>query len=181
VRRSEPVHSFTHWLAGTPLSVLFAQTSWLVPATQTIHIVAIALLFSAVLMVTLHIVGMIAPRQSLAATVARFRAWFWGALVMLAATGAILIITEPPRELTAVSFWLKMTALAIGIAIAIAFLRSIDRDPARWEITRQGTPHQVAARRTLGLITLLVWCVVVFLGRFIAYDEQIWGGLSGPH
>jgi hypothetical protein len=175
------LHSFTQWLAGTPLSVLFAQTAWLVPTVQTIHIVAIALLFSAVLMVTLHVVGAIAPRQPVAATVARFRAWFWGALVVLAATGAILIVTEPPRELAAVSFWLKMTALAIGIAIALAFLRSIDRDPAAWDISRRGTSGQVAARRMLGLVTLAVWCAVVFLGRFIAYDEQIWGGLSGLH
>jgi len=175
------LHSFAQWLAGTRLSVLFAQTSWLVPTAQTIHIVAIALLFSAVLMVTLRVVGVIAPSQPLAATVARFRAWFWGALVALAATGAVLIVTEPPRELTAVSFWLKMGALAIGIAITVAFLRSVDRDPASWDISRQGTPRLAAARRTLGVVTLAVWCAVVFLGRFIAYDEQIWGALSGLH
>lgn len=174
------MHSFAQWLAGTTLSVLLAQTSWIVPTAQTIHIVAIALLFSAVLMVALQVIGAIAPRQPLGATVARFRASFWWALIVLAATGAILIVTEPPRELTAVSFWMKMAALAVGIAIAVMFLRSVDRDPAGWE-GGEARSREAATRRVLGIVSLAVWCAVVFLGRFIAYDEQIWGGLSGLH
>jgi hypothetical protein len=175
------LHSFAQWLAGTTLSVLLAQTSWIVPTAQTIHIVAIALLFSAVLMVALQVIGAIAPRQPLGATVARFRASFWGALIVLAATGAVLIVTEPPRELTAVSFWLKMAALAVGIAIALMFLRSVDRDPASWEAAGEAGSREAATRRVLGIVSLAVWCAVIFLGRFIAYDEQIWDGLSGLH
>lgn len=169
------MHSFANWLVSTALSVALAKSSWVVPAMQTTHIVAIAILFSSVLMVGLRVMGWAGQDQALKATVERFRLWFWGALVILAITGMILIVTEPPRQLLAISFWLKMSILAIAIAIAVLFLRSIDRNAAYWE--------SAARPRTqvFGIGIFFVWCLVVFLGRFIAFDEQIWGPFSTPH
>jgi len=142
---------------------------------QTTHIVAIAILFSSVLMVGLRVMGWAGQDQALKATVERFCPWFLGSLVILALTGMILIVAEPPRQLLAISFWLKMSTLAIAIAIAVLFLRSIGRNTAYWE---------GAARlrtKVFGIVTFCVWCLVVFLGRFIAFDEQIWGPFSALH
>jgi hypothetical protein len=169
------LHSFANWLVNTTLSVALAKSSWLVPAMQTTHIVAIAILFSSVLMAGLRVMGWAGRDQTLKATVERFGSWFWGSLVILAITGMILIVAEPPRQLLAISFWLKMSILAIAIAIAILFRRSIDRNAAYWE--------SAARLRTqvFGIGIFCVWCVVVVLGRFIAFDEQIWGSFSTPH
>jgi hypothetical protein len=166
------LHSFANWLVSTQVSIALAKSSWVVPTMQTAHIVAIAVLFSSVLMVGLRVMGWAGRGETLKATVERFRPWFWGSLVVLAITGMILIVTEPPRQLLAISFWLKMSTLAIAIAIAVLFLRSIDRNAACWEgAARPQT-------KVFGIVTFCVWCLVVFLGRFIAFDEQIWGRFS---
>ncbi len=169
------MHSFANWLVNTTLSIALAKSSWVVPAMQTTHIVAIAILFSSVLMVGLRVMGWAGRDQTLKATVEWFCPWFWGSLVILAITGMILIVTEPPRQLLAISFWLKMSILAIAIAIAILFRRSIDRNAAYWE--------SAARLRTqvFGIGIFCVWCLEVFLGRFIAFDEQIWGPFSTLH
>jgi len=166
------LHSFANWLVNTTLSIALAKSSWVVPAMQTTHIVAIAILFSSVLMVGLRVMGWAGRDQTLKATVERFCQWFWGSLAILAITGLILIVAEPPRELLVISFWLKMSTLAIAIAIAVLFRRSIDRNAAYWE----GAPR--LRTRVFGIVTFCVWCLVVFLGRFIAFDEQIWGRFS---
>ena len=166
------MRSFVDWLASTPLSSALAKSSWIVPTTQTVHIVAIAILFSSVLMVGLRVMGWAGRGQTLEATVARFGPWFWGALIVLALTGTILIVIEPRRELLTISFWLKMSALAVAIAIAVVFLRRIDRKAGYGkDATRPRT-------KVIGIVTLFVWCLVIFLGRFIAYDSQIWGRFS---
>jgi hypothetical protein len=162
------MRSFAGWLVNTPLSIALADASWVVPAMQTIHIVAIAVLFSSVLMVGLRVMGWAAQSQALKVTVGWYRRWFWGSLAVLAATGAVLILVEPPRELLAISFWVKMSALAAAVALAVLFLRSVDRHAAAWEET---TPPQAKA---LVIVSFGAWCLVVFFGRFIAYDEQIW-------
>jgi uncharacterized protein DUF6644 len=169
------VHAFANWLVTTPPSIALASASWVVPTMQIIHIVAIAVLFSAVLMVGLRVMGWAGQRQTLQATIGRYRPWFWCALAVLAATGTVLIVAEPPRELLSISFWLKMAALAVAVTIALLFLRSIDRRALYWEGAVQ------SRTRVLGIISFGVWCLVVFLGRFIAYDEQIWGGLAALH
>jgi hypothetical protein len=169
------LHSFADWLVNTAPSIALAKSPWVVPSMQTTHIVAIAILFSSVLMVALRVIGWAGQDQTLKATVERFCLWFWGSLVVLAITGMILIVTEPPRQLLAISFWLKMSTLAIAIAIAVLFLRSIDRNAAYWE--RPARPRT----KVFGIVTFCVWCLVVFLGRFIAFDEQLWGRFSAPH
>ena len=169
------MHSFANWLANTAPSIALAKSSWVVPTTQTTHIVAIAILFSSVLMVGLRVMGWAGRDQTLKATVERFGPWFWSSLVILAITGTILIVAEPPRQLLAISFWLKMSILAIAIAIAVLFLRSIDRNVAYWESAAR------LRTRVFGIGIFSVWCLVVFLGRFIAFDEQIWGPFSTPH
>jgi hypothetical protein len=166
------MHSFADWLANTSLSVTLANSSWVVPTMQTIHIVAIAVLFSSVLMVGLRVMGWAAQGQALKVTVGWYRRWFWGSLAVLAGTGAILILIEPPRELLAISFWVKMSALAVALALAILFLSTVDRHAAYWE---KITPLQAKA---LVIISFGAWCLVVFFGRFIAYDEQIWTTFS---
>jgi hypothetical protein len=165
---NESMRSFAEWLVNTPPSIALANSSWVVPAMQTLHIVAIAVLFSSVLMVGLRVMGWAAQSQALKVTVGWYRRWFWGSLAVLAATGAILILIEPPRELLAISFWVKMSALAVAIALAILFLSSVDRHAACWE---ESPPLRAKA---LVFVSFGVWCLVVFFGRFIAYDEQIW-------
>jgi len=169
------LQSFANWLVDTAPSIALAKSSWVVPAMQTTHIVAIAILFASVLMVGLRVMGWAGRDETLGATVERFCPWFWGSLAILAMTGMILIVAEPPRQLLAISFWLKMSTLAIAIAIAVLFLRSIDRNAAYWEgAARPRT-------KVFGIVTFWVWCLVVFLGRFIAFDEQIWGRFSALH
>lgn len=164
---------FANWLQGTAASNLIQRELWMVPTIQSVHIIAIAFLVGAVLMITLSVLGVVGRDQSMATTNQRFAPWFWGALAILAVTGLLLIIGEPKRELLSFSFWAKMTVLAIGVSVAIAFQRHLKSRPEHWEVV-SASP----ATKALAVGTLIVWALVMILGRFIAFDAQIWGSLS---
>lgn len=167
--------SFATWLVNTPPSIALANAPFVVPLMQTIHIVAIAVLFSSVLMVGLRVMGWAARDQALSEVIAWHRRWFFGALIVLAATGAVLVLTEPPRELMAISFWVKMSTLALALAIAVRFVSSVERHRSGWDAA---VP---AAAKVCAVLSFGAWCLVVFLGRFIAYDEQIWTAVLGRY
>lgn len=162
--------AFAEWLSTTSLSVFFQeQYAWFVPAVQSIHIVAITVLIGSVFMINLRLLKVLGVDQTVKQVSDRFGPWLTTALLALLASGILLIITEPVRELITFSFWFKMSLVAIGTAIA-ALLRA--------RMLRLG--ESVAESRSvhfLAILTLVIWVCVIFLGRFIAYDH-IWGGWS---
>jgi hypothetical protein len=50
------------WLAATSLSHTIQTTGWIIPALQTIHILCVAVLFSAAVLVDLRIWRLLQPR-----------------------------------------------------------------------------------------------------------------------
>jgi hypothetical protein len=168
------MHGLTTWIAATPLSQLIKGNEvWTIPTIQTIHIAGIGVVLCCVLMMTLRIFGYAGADLSLVQTEQRFGPWLRGALWVLLATGLLLIIAEPGRELITFSFWAKMTLVALGAAIAFGFHRALKTHGPDWEqsLTSRASVKAFAAA------TLLVWIAIVFLGRLIAYDH-VWGPLS---
>lgn len=161
-------------LSQSPLSLAMATSPWVVPAMQSIHIMAIAVIFISVLMIALRICGVNWGGISVRSTADRFAPWAWCALAVLAASGAVLILAEPLREIMAISFWLKMILLAIAITISVRFLRAVH---SKDDYAHADGPTGGSLRRN-AIVTIVIWVAIIFLGRFIAYDPLVWGALS---
>jgi hypothetical protein len=95
------LRDFCAWLADTPVSHTFQEVLWIVPAAQSIHILTIAIAMSALLMIHLRSIGVLARAQSRLEVADRFLPALWIALPVLLATGAVLIVAEPARSLRA--------------------------------------------------------------------------------
>jgi uncharacterized membrane protein SirB2 len=161
------VFEFAEWLGSTPLSIGVQSRAWLTPLLQSIHILMIGIVFVSILVVALRVLGRARADESIAAVWRRFAPWFWPALVVMALSGIVLIIGEPVREATALSFWLKMSFIVIGVSSAALFGRSI-RSAAKAEVFSTGA-------RFVAVATVVLWLAIIFLGRAIAYDIEVWG------
>lgn len=159
--------NFCAWLGDTPISHLFQEVLWIVPAAQSLHILAIAIAMSALLMIHLRSVGVLARDQTRVEIADRFLPALWLALPVLLATGAVLIIAEPARSLRNPAFYWKMGLLLTGIVTTLAYARPLRGDPSWWD--------DIARRRQLStgiaIASLLIWVAIVFCGRWIAYVE----------
>jgi hypothetical protein len=168
------VNQFAAWLATTAPSVFIQEhNAWTIPAIQSIHIIGIGLVMGSVLMIDLRILGWAGMDQTLRQTAGRFGPWLTAALWLLLATGILMVIGEPARELISFSFWLKMALVAIGAVVAAIFLRTVRSDEQRWEQTLVHRP----SIKTLAVLTFLIWAAIIVLGRLIAYD-YVWGDWS---
>lgn len=163
--QTTPLAAFSVWIANTPLGVSINQNSWITPTTQSIHILAIALTFSAVLMINLRIFQLSGQGHSMVEVQRRYTPWIWGGLLVLAATGVILVIAEPARELLDPLFWIKLALIAVLALGTLWFQHSVQRNAAFWE----RLPGGFAAVRLGAVAVIVVWCVVMVLGRWIAY------------
>jgi Family of unknown function (DUF6644) len=168
------VTRFAEWLSTTLPSVFIQQhNAWAIPTIQSIHIVGIAMVMGSVLMIDLRILGWAGMDQTLRQTTSRFGPWLTGSLWLLLATGSLMVIGEPVRELVTLSFWLKMALVAIGTVTAAIFQAALRLHDEQWGDI---LVHRLSIKG-LAILTFLIWACIIVLGRLIAYDH-VWGSWS---
>jgi hypothetical protein len=166
--------TFAEWLSATIPSVyLQTHEAWMLPVIQSLHITGIGIAVGSALMMTLRLLGWVGTDQTLLESQRRFGPWLTAALYLLLASGALLIIAEPIRELITFSFWLKMTCVAAMVVMFAAFQASVRKHGQHWEQTLS----KRRAIRVAAMLTFVLWGCIIILGRLIAYDH-IWGHLS---
>jgi hypothetical protein len=158
---------FCKWLAATPLSNTIQTTGWIIPALQTIHILGVAVLFSSAILVDLRIWRLLQRDVPLPDVARRFLPAIWLVVPVLLITGILLIIGEPRRSLLNSTFYLKMALLAFALVLTAGLQWSLSRAPESWDRNRgRRTAGRVAAS-----VSILLWCGILFAGRWIAYTQ----------
>jgi hypothetical protein len=152
-------------LTQTDSSIAIASAGWVIPTVQSIHIVAIAIVMSATAMLNLRLAGFIGQESSVRQLANRSLPWLWWSLPVLLATGLVMILGEPARELTNAYFWSKMALILLASGLTIALQRLLDDCPYR-----DMAPAKRRATRALSLVSLAVWLAIIFCGRWIAYS-----------
>jgi uncharacterized membrane protein len=159
------LHAFIEWLANTQLSTTIQNVSWIIPTVQTIHIVCVGIVISAVFLVDMRILGVFARTQPLAALAHRFLPWIWYAVVVLLVTGTLLIIGEPSRSVLNPAFLAKMTMLLIVAGLTRLIQRPLATDASYWD----ASGGRRVTVRAIAVVSLALWSCIVFAGRWIAY------------
>lgn len=162
------VAKFCDWLSLTPISLLFQTVAWIVPAVQSVHILAIAIVMSSVVMVDLRLMGLIGHSQSISAMNRRFIPWVWWSLVVLFMTGIVLITAEPSRALLNPVFQAKIVLIIAVIVVTAVFQEVVRRNMEFWDLS----PSRRAGALATAILSLLIWTAIVGCGRWIAYVEH---------
>jgi uncharacterized membrane protein len=162
---STRLSELTVWMASTPLSTAINQNSWVTPTVESIHILSIAGTFGAALMINLRVLQLAGQSQAIARVEKRYTPWIWWGLLVLLATGVIIVLAEPAREILSGVFWTKMALIASVALVTLGFQTSVRRNPSLWD----AGPGGQLALRTGAAAVLAIWCAIILLGRWIAY------------
>lgn len=160
------VEQFAQGLYDTPISTSLRDITWMVPTVQSIHIIAIAAVIGAAIVMDLRLAGVLATDETPRGVVRRHLPWMWAGLALLLVTGFVLALAEPYRVLTNPVFWTKMALVLAGFALTLLFRYPILHPEYRIE-------HARAARliKPMAWASLAIWVIVVFCGRWIAYYQ----------
>jgi hypothetical protein len=161
------MHSFNDFLEAvrrTPLSVLLQDVRWLIPTIQSVHIMALALVFTSAAVVDLRLLGAGDKSQPLSRMSKRFLPWVgWGVLVLLI-TGLLLMVAEPTRAILNPFFQIKMLLLVIVGWMTWQIARGAERNTGVFA----GIEGSAAAK-TVAVASIVIWLAIIGFGRWIAY------------
>lgn len=159
---TESLLNFCDAIQATAASQIIQDIKWIVPVVQTVHILAIAAVLGAVLMIQLRCLGLSQADQALDRLAQRHtRVIGWGVTVLLL-SGMVLIVGEPARALANDYFQLKMVLLLAVLGVTWLQLRPMHTQPGFW-LQHEGW------LRSLSVLSLALWVGIVMAGRWIAY------------
>src|SRR6478736_4147479 len=155
---TKSLNSICAWIDQTTLSQAIQVTNWVVPTVQTVHILAIAAVASSALMIDLRLIGVFWADRPMRNVSSRFLPFIWWPLLILFATGAIMIIGEPARTLKNPAFQLQMTLLVAAL-IVTGLIQYFQRRDAEFGDLGRGS-HAVAV--AVAVVSLALWSAIIF-------------------
>ena len=167
------LQQLSDWLGSTYLSAVLTDTTrlsnWLIiPISQSVHILAVAIVMISVGVLNLRMLGVGGTRQTFAQLASQLIPWVWGGLIVLFLTGVLQTVAEPGRELLNIGFQLKMILLLASVAITIFYEKSVKSDPNYWE----HSPERRSMGRFLAVVSIVFWVGIAAFGRLIAYLDM---------
>ena len=160
------MHKFLSWMEHSALGYFMRDSSlWTYPIINLIHILGIASLFGATLIIDLRLLGVwrrvpMPPVMDAAVPVAK------AGFAVAATTGAGLLATKATEYYGNPFLLIKFTAIALGLVDVVV----LNGSPA-WR-ARNARALSSAEERQLALmggISLVCWLTAITAGRMIAY------------
>lgn len=158
------MHNFLEAVRQTPLSQLLQDVRWLIPTIQSIHIMALSLVFTSAAVVDLRLLGVGGSSQPLSRLSKRFLPWVgWGVAVLLA-TGVLLMVAEPTRAILNPFFQIKMLLLVIVGLMTWQIAQGAERRAGLFAGIGDG-----GSGKAVAVASLVLWLAIIAFGRWIAY------------
>src|SRR4249920_2388169 len=116
---------FCRWLQySAPLHAM-RQSPWLFPVIATIHLMGLALIGGAVLVVDLRLLGLGLRAQPVAALARDAERWLFRGLLVMVSTGILLFMCFATKYYYLTFFWVKMAALLLVIGFTASVQRRV--------------------------------------------------------
>jgi len=157
-----PLHflfPFFKWCDGTLLGQWVRSGTWEFPMMETIHILALAMLFGCVVVVDLRLMGILMRGWTVNHLAQEVRPYLNGSLVIILATGAALYASEALKAFDNSAFWIKVYLLTGALVFHFTVVRRLTKN----EEVSPGTG------KIVGLISLVLWLGVGSAGRAIGF------------
>src|SRR5437870_9743324 len=148
------------WLQYSRLITAMRGSPWFFPVIASIHLMGLALIGGAVLVVDLRLLGLGLWRQPVAQVARDAERWLLVSLLVLLPTGILQFMCFAATKyyyLTA--FWVKMAALSLALLFTFAVRRKVVMtDEARLNPVRT---------KLVAVVSLGLWSAVAIAGRLI--------------
>jgi hypothetical protein len=156
--------NFLTWLDETPLALAVAQSEWLFPAIEVVHVFAISLVFGTIAIVDLRLLGLASTNRRYTEMARELLPLTWGAWSVAAAFGTLLLASRPVAYFGNADFRMKFLCMGLAGVNMLMFQFITSRGVAQWDRGRVPLAGKVA-----GGLSLVFWIGVVYFARMTGF------------
>ena len=149
------------WFGHTWAAQTISDSRWLFPAIEAVHIVALAILCGAILILNLRLFGITLPGKSVHELAEELAPWVLVSLLIIVTSGVLLFSSESMKAYASVPFQVKMILLFAAVIFHYTLYGRViyadeRRANPRW--------NKIAA-----VVSLVLWFSVGLGGRAIGF------------
>ena len=155
-------------IAASPIGDYMAANAFAFPAVETVHVVAITTVIGFIAIVDLRLLGLASASYPISRLSRALLPTTWIAFALAVVSGALLFTSQPATYFDNTAFRIKMALILLAGLNMLAFHFLTMRNIEAWD---KGGPVPAAARLA-GLLSLLIWVVVVACGRWSGFTTS---------
>ena len=153
---------YFHAIEFSAAGQMLKNSPWAFAVTESIHLLALAVIGGAVLVVDMRMLGLGLRRQKLQDLATDMHPILVASLIVMLLTGVVLFTSEAVKCYYSYPFWVKMSSLALAILFTFTIRRKITR-------VEDGRISPLGYR-TVAIVSLLLWFAVGAAGRWIGFS-----------
>jgi len=127
-----------------------------------VHLLALAVIGGAVLMLDLRLLGLGLRDQPIARVARDAFPWFVGSLIVMLVTGIGLFMSEAIKCYYSTPFWVKMASLLLAMIFAFTVRRKV-------ALAGEGHVRPIWLK-VVAVVSLVLWFAVGASGRWIGFS-----------
>jgi len=148
-------YPFFQWCSTTGISEFMHGDTWPFAVTETVHLVALAVLLGSILLVNLRLLGILEGWSNVQFA-RRLAPFVGGGLIAMLLTGALLFVSEPMKYYNNDAFLPKMAVLGLAMLYHFTVYRKAATAPA-------------LLSKAAAIVSLALWFSIGAAGRAIAF------------
>jgi hypothetical protein len=160
------IFEFCKWLQDTQVSVAIRESTLMFPILEGSHLLGLGVSAGTIAMSDLRIMGLIFKKEKATDVMGGLLPFAIAGFIFMMITGALLFWSEPIKCYESLWFRLKVLFLFLAAVNAGIFHLTIWRTMDKW--ADQLPPP--AGARWAGLMSLILWALVIAAGRTTAYN-----------
>ena len=150
---------FFHWLEYLPLLVAMRSSPWLFPAIATVHLLGLAIIGGAVLVVDLRLLGLGLIRQPVAQLARDAEPLLFIGIAFMLLTGPWLFMCFATKYYYLTAFWVKLACFVLVLLFTLTVRRRVV----------MGSRTAGASPKLVAVASLSLWFTIALGGRLIGF------------
>ena len=152
-------------IGGSGIGLFMAENAAAFPWVETIHVIAISTVIGVIAIVDLRLIGLASTSYAISRLTKSLLPLTWIGFTLALLSGLLLFSSQPVTYFNNFAFRMKMVLLvAAALNMAVFHLLTM-RGIALWD---RDAPVPAAAK-TAGLISMIIWVLIVICGRWIGF------------
>jgi hypothetical protein len=157
---------FCEWLAATPGSAALHESLYLYLVVLSVHVLTLCLFVGTAVILDLRLMGWTMQQVPVSKVMSWVLPRTWAGLVVMVVSGALLFYAAPVQRYHNIFFRAKMITLVLAAVNIGVFHRKVYPGIAEWD----SRPVPPRGARVAGGVALVLWALLIVLGRMIPYQ-----------